>query len=115
MSGSKRRRNLDAKEKRQLIDWAKSALHGVDDSAVFLSIDAGADDTYDAARIRWLLQLAHCIVTNKPIILTCPRGHALPPKLAATADHIVYYNADDPETMQLGLLRAFTELGLNKQ
>lgn len=105
---------LTAKEQRRLVSFAKRALHGLDDSGAFVSV-AASGDTWDCARIEWLLQIAHCMVTNKPIVVTCPRGHALPPKLAAVADRIVYYDPADLETMKIGLTQALTEIGINRQ
>lgn len=104
---------LSSKERRELVAWAKGALHGLDQSAAFV----GVLDNHplDATRIEFTLQLGHALLNEKPIILTVPHGVALPAKLEAVADAVVRYNPDDLASMQPGLLEAFTRLGINRQ
>jgi hypothetical protein len=104
---------LTKKQKRELEAWARRAVHGVDESAIYLAL---LDDSpLDTARIEFTLQLGHALLTDKPIIVTVPHGVVLPAKLAAVADRVVRFDPANKESMVPGLTAAFTELGVNKQ
>jgi hypothetical protein len=104
---------LSKKQRRELEAWARRAVHGVDESAIYLGI---LDDSpLDQGRIEFTLQLGHALLTDKPIILTVPHGVALPAKLAAVADRVVRFDPANKESMLPGLTAALTELGVNKQ
>jgi hypothetical protein len=104
---------LTNKERREVKDWARRAVHGVDESAIYLGIlDEGP---LDEARIEFTLQLGHALLTDKPIILTVPYGVVLPVKLAAIADKVVRFDPANKESMVPGLTAALTELGAVKQ
>lgn len=102
-----------AAERKQLIEWAKRAMHGLDESHVFIGILDNRP--LNAARVAFTLQLGHCVLEDKLIILPVPHGVELPKKLAAVADEIVRYNPGDLESLQRGLEKALRELGVNKQ
>lgn len=104
---------LSAKERDDMVRWARGAVHGLDESAIFVGIFD--DRPMDATRIEFTLQIGHALLTEKPIVLTVPHGMRIPPKLEAVADRIVRYDPDDMETIQRGLVQALTELGVNKQ
>jgi hypothetical protein len=106
-------RALTNKERRQLEGWARRAVHGVDESAIYCAILA--DGPLDQGRIEFTLQLGHALLTDKPIIVTVPHGVALPAKLAAVADHVVRFDPANKESMMPGLTAALTKLGINKQ
>jgi hypothetical protein len=104
---------LTRKEREEFERWGRAALHGLDQSQVFVGIlDHGPRD---AARLEFMLQLASAILDNKSIVISVPFGVEMPPKLQAVADRIVRYNADDPATLPPNLAMALTELGINRQ
>ena len=104
---------LTAAEKRQLVAWGRRAVHGLDESAVFVGVLGGGP--LDAGRIEFTLQLGHALLTGKTIILPVPHGVEIPAKLAAAADRIVRYDSQNPETLQSALAQALAEMGINKQ
>ena len=71
----------------RLMAIAQRAMHGLDESAVFVGVLG--DKPLNATRIEFLIQLAHCILMNKTIIVPAPHGYPIPPKLEAIADRIV--------------------------
>ena len=104
---------LDAKQKREMVRWAKRALHGLDESTVFVGILD--DHPLDAARIEFTLQLGHSLLTDKMIIIPAPFGVEIPAKLAKVADRIVRYDPARVESLQDAMTVALTELGVNRQ
>ena|SRR5215510_168018 len=98
---------------KKLVAWAKKALHGLDDSSVFVGIMS--DKPMDAARIEFLLHIGHCVVVGKPIIITVPHGVEIPAKLQAVADRIVRFTAGDQESLANALKPVLAEMGVNKQ
>ena len=104
---------LTPAERRQLVSWARRAVHGLDESAAFIGV---LDDRpLDAARIEFTLQLGHALLTGKPIVLPVPHGVTLPPKLEAMADRIVRYDPQHLPSLAAGLAQALAELGINRQ
>lgn len=96
---------------RELLKFARAALHGLDQSASFVGILDGSDRITPAV-VAFTLQLGRAILTNKPIVITLPHGVPVPPKLERIADRIVRYNPDDPETLARGVAHALRELGI---
>ena len=98
-------------EKEQLVEWAKRAVGALSQSQVFIGI---LDDRTDmtAARAMFTMQVGHCVLTNKPIIIPVPYGVEMPPKLAAVADRIVRYHLDDPKSLYNALAPVLVEMGL---
>ena len=104
---------LSAKERRQLKAWTTRALHGLDESSVFIGI---LDDSpMNVTRIEFTLQLGHSVLNEKLIVIPVPHGVEVPRKLAAVADRIVRYDPQDLATLQGEITKALTELGINKQ
>ena len=104
------------KTERELVEFARTALHGLDQSHMFVGlIDDRKLDPKNPSVSRFLLQLGYALVTGKLIILPVPHGVEVPRKLEAVADAIVRYNPDDMATLQAGLTKALTELGASKQ
>jgi hypothetical protein len=100
------------KENEQLVTFAKRALHGLDESRCFIGMLD--DDELTPARIEFTLQIGHAILTDKPIVITVPQGAKIPAKLRAVADQIVVYNPDDLSSLEYGVARSLTELGIKK-
>jgi len=102
----------DSEYNRQLLAWAKRATKGLDESATFMGI---LDDRpLDAGRIEFTLQVGHCLLVGKPIILAVPHGVELPPKLEAAAEAIVPYHLGNPESLQHEMTKVLTELGIKQ-
>lgn len=97
-----------------LIAMAKRALHGLDDSHIFVGVMAEPTAT-SVESIEFQLQLGHCILKNKPIIIPAPFGFDVPPKLALVADRIVRYDPNRMETLKQNLAVAVAEMGVVKQ
>jgi hypothetical protein len=104
---------FSAKQRRQLKDWATRALHGLDESSVFIGIID--DSPMNVARIEFTLQLGYSVLNEKLIVIPVPHGVKVPSKLAAVADRIVRYNPQDLATLQQSITQVLTELGVNKQ
>lgn len=104
------------KTERELVEFARTALHGLDQSHMFVGlIDDRKLDTMNPAVNRFLLQLGYAVMTDKLLVIPAAHGVEVPRKLAAVADAIVRYNPEDMATLQAGLTKALTELGANKQ
>jgi hypothetical protein len=97
-----------ASDNQELLEWAKRALKGLDDSQCFVGILG--DKPLDAARAEFILQIGYAVLHGKDIILPAPYGTEIPPKLRAVADKIVYYIPGNPESLQTGLQQALTEM-----
>jgi hypothetical protein len=96
----------------QLVQWAERALHGLDESEVFVGVLD--EQPLDQGRIEFTLQLGHALLTDKPIVLPVPIGVQIPEKLRAVADQIVYYDPANLDSLQAALAQALTELGFKK-
>jgi hypothetical protein len=94
-------------------DWlelGRRALRGLTGSAVMVGM---LDDDGDTpARVEFMVQIGHCILADKPIIITAPHGAKLSKKLAAVADRVVHYNPNDPGSLEHGMKMALHDLGL---
>lgn len=101
------------KEERELLQWAKRAIHGLDQSRIFVGILD--DQPLSAARVKFTLQLGHALLNGKPIVLTVPNGTELPAKLRAIADRVVYYTPGDPESLTHALTPVLRDLGATTQ
>lgn len=98
---------------KRLLEMAHRALDKLGQCGTFVGvIDNGP---LDDVRVEFMLQFAYSILTDKTIIMPVPHGKELPAKVKAIADHIIYYNPDDPESLGHGLSKLFTELGYSKQ
>lgn len=97
----------------ELIAVTKRALRSLDASHVYVGIVG--NHPVDEARIQFLIELGHCVLTGKTIIIPVPYGMDVPPKLAAVADRIVRYDPNRMETLQHNLAVALTEMGINPQ
>lgn len=102
-----------ATPEQQLVTWARNNIRGLDDAAAFVGIMD--DRPMDAGRAEFTLQLGHCLLTDKPIIISVPHGVTVPAKLQRVADRIVRYDPADLKTMHHGMAHALAELGFNKQ
>ena len=100
-------------EKKHLVSWARRAMHGLDDSACFVGILD--DHPMTAARVEFTLQVGHCVLTGKPIIIPVPFNVEVPEKLRLVADRIVRYDPNRMESLTENLTVALTEMGLNPQ
>jgi hypothetical protein len=98
---------------KKLIGFAKKALHGLDESHVFVGVLSNPD--LDKASIEFMIQLGRCILLDKPIIIPVPFGVEVPPKLRRVADRIVRYDLERPESLMENITVALTEMGLNIQ
>ena len=102
-----------AKEKSDLETWARRAIHGLQESDVFIGI---LDDSpLDAARIEFTLQLGYAVLHTKMIFISVPHGVEVPPKLAAVADAIVRYTFGDPASLHAAMTTTLIEHGANRQ
>jgi hypothetical protein len=103
----------DKKFDKELLKFAKKALHGLEDSDTFVGILN--DGPLTAARAEFLLQLGHCVLSDKPIIIPVPFGVEIPKKLAAIADCVVRYDVNNPKSLTDNLAHVLAEMGINKQ
>ena len=70
---------------RQLIQWAKRAIHGLDESHVFVGI---LDDRpMDTSSAEFMLQLGYSVLMGKIIVVPVPFRMEVPEKLAKVADY----------------------------
>lgn len=106
-------KKLTDDERRQLAEWAKKSLAGVEESGSFIAVLDEGDLT--AARAEFTLQIGHAVLTDKPLIITVPQGVKVPEKLRKVADRVVVYNRDNPASLPTELARALTEMGIKKQ
>jgi hypothetical protein len=102
------------RDKRELVAFAKRAMHGLDESHAFVGIFDDREDLSES-RVEFFLQLGYSIMLNKVIIIPCPFGYTLPPKLAQIADYVVRYDPARLETLEQNLAVALTEMGINIQ
>lgn len=106
-----------AAPKDPLLDWAKKATAGLDDSKIMMGI---LDDRGGRARLEFELQIGHCLLAGKPLVLLIPVGVDIPEKLRAAATVVETYRLlpdgeMDPESMHLAASRAFHKLGLERK
>jgi hypothetical protein len=103
---------VSRRDDRELKKWAKRAVHGLDESALFAGVlnSPTGDERWEFA-----LQLGHCLLTEKPIVLAAPHGAHVPERLAAAADRVVRYDPNNLESLQVAMTQALTELGINSQ
>jgi len=97
----------------ELIEATRKALRSLDSSHVYVGVVG--NHPMDEARIQFLIELGHCVLTGKTIILPVPYGMEVPPKLLAVADRIVRYDPNDMKTLEQNLAVALTEMGVNPQ
>ena len=96
---------------KELVAFAKRALHGLHESDTFVGIMD--DRPLDSSRVEFLMHLGFAILNDKLIIIPVPFGVDLPKKLVAVADKVVRYHAHDPHSLQTAMEQALSELGVN--
>src|SRR5690242_10002245 len=84
-----KRRHPQLRDEPRFRAWAESAVRGLDDSATMVGIFG---DQNRGARLEFALQIGHCILEEKPIVLCVPEGVRLPEKLVQVAAAIARYN-----------------------
>ena len=99
-------------DQRELVAYAKDAIHILDESHIFVGILDGSDD---AATARFMIQLGYSVLHDKVIIIPVPFGMRLPTKLERIADKIVRYDPARMASLSENLAVVLTELGVNVQ
>lgn len=105
--------NLTDEESKELTAWARRAVHGLDESEAYIGILN--DQPLNTARIEFMLQFAHALLLEKPIVLCVPIGTRIPDKMRMIADHVIEYSLSDLSSLHSGLAQTLTEMGINKQ
>lgn len=90
-------------DREAFLEWAEEAVGGLKTSAVMLALLDG-EDTY--ARMEFALQIGHCILSEKPILVVAARGTRIPEKLRTVATVIVEYDPENFEAAQPALAAA---------
>lgn len=108
----KKKKTADEESDDKLVAWAKRQTAGMDQSAVMVGVMA---DREDAASWRFKIQVGHCLVEGKPLVLLVPIGHEIPDKLRAAATAVEEYRVGDQNSINNAMTRLFNKLGLEKR
>jgi hypothetical protein len=92
--------------------WARRAVAGLKDSHVMVGM-LDASDLSDA-RYEFQLQIGHCLVTDKPVVLIVPHGTNVPAKLLAAATVVERYTLGDLASAQAATTRALEAVGVER-
>jgi hypothetical protein len=109
MPGNVAFKNLSAKDKATMKKWATDATAGLRESAMMMGI---LDDKKDKAH-RWEfeLQIGHCILQGKPLVIAAAYGTKISDKLRAVADAIEFYYPGNEESFKEALRRGLEKIG----
>jgi hypothetical protein len=77
--------------------WARHATAGIDASGVMIGM-LSADTT--GARWEFAIQISHCLLEDKPLLLVAPHGARIPARLLAAASAVEYYVLNDQASME---------------
>lgn len=80
------------------VQWAKSATAGLDHSGVMVGILDRRGPK--AARWEFAIQIGHCLLEDKPLVLLTAMGDVIPEKLRAAATIIEEYRPGDLVSMK---------------
>jgi len=94
---------------REFVQWATHATKGVDESGMMLALvdESGTK----GAKLEFALQIGHCLLEDKPLIIILPTGTPLPAKLEAAATVVEYYDPGNDASHKAALFRAFEKVG----
>lgn len=96
----------------EFVRWAKRAIRGLDQSATML----GILDDREEYRFEFALQIGHCLMKDKPIVIIAPIGTRIPPKLEAAATAIEYFDrAIGKASVQAAAERALSRIGITRR
>jgi hypothetical protein len=101
------------RDEAEFLKWAELATRGLDQSNVMFGVLNG--EGTKGARHEFALQIGHCLLEGKPILLLVPRGANLPPKLEAAATVIEYFDPALPASAEQASKRALERLGVFKK
>lgn len=96
-------------EDAQFLAWAKRALAGVDQSGVMLGILSARQSN---SRLEFALQIGHCLLEDKPLILIAPQGADVPAKLRAAATVLEWFVPGNEASVMEATKRALATVGL---
>lgn len=99
-------------ERRAFLKAAQQAVSGLDKSTCMVGLFD--DQVNRPERWEFALQIGHCLLTGKPLILIVPEGVVLPDKLHEVATLVERYRVGDLASMKLATERALTTLGAIK-
>jgi hypothetical protein len=107
---AKRRTPIDSLDDNKAFQqFSKRALAGLTQSPCMIGV-------FDDGRPRYefMLQVGHCLVEDKPLLLIVPEGAKIPDKLRAAATAVETYRPDDMESMYRATQRALKVIGIEK-
>src|SRR5262245_23295806 len=101
--------NLSKRQKKDFVEWAKRATAGIDSSSCMMGI---LNQPTETAKLEFALQIGHCLLAGKPLLLVVEEGTQLPPKLQAAATAIEYFQPNHEESFKDALRRAHARVGI---
>jgi hypothetical protein len=106
MTKRKRRTNNS-----DLVQWARRATTVLDQSQSMIGTmewDSHDGDAY----WQFALQVGHCVLEGKPLLLLVPEGRPVPEPLKAAASAVEYYIAGNEASVTAACTRAFAAIGI---
>jgi hypothetical protein len=94
---------------KDFLRWAKQATAGIDQSGLMLGV-LGADQS--GARLEFAIQVGHCLLENKPLVLIAPHGANIPEKLRVAASAVEFFDPTNEHSMMDATKRALAAVGL---
>lgn len=94
--------------------WARRAVAGLKDSACMVGVLDDSPELADA-RYEFQLQIGHCLVADKPVILLVPHGTRIPEKLRVAATVIEYYEFGNQDSLHAATTRALKAIGIERE
>ncbi len=97
------------RDNKEFVEFAKRATAGLDKSNVMIGI---WDQSNKPARLEFAIQIGHCLLEEKPLVLICPLGAKVPDKLKEAATVVEYFSRDNEETIHAAVKRALEKLSI---
>ena len=104
---SKRRKTRPS----DLVQWARRATQVLDQTNVMIGF-LGGHDTRSELYWSFAVQVGHCLLEAKPLVLLVPVGFEVPPHLKAAASAVEYYIEGNETSVKDATKRAFEQLGV---
>src|ERR1044072_9412530 len=94
---------------KDFLRWAKQATARIDRSGIMLGV-LRADQS--GARLEFAIQVGHCLLENKPLVLIAPHGANIPEKLRVAASAVEVFDPTNEHSLMDAPQRALAAVGL---
>jgi hypothetical protein len=96
------------------VTWARRATAGLNKSAVMIGV--WSKGAAAPPRLEFALQIGHCLLEDKPLLLVVAAGTAIPAKLEAAATVVEYFDpAIGEASLYAATTRALERVGLPRE